>query len=50
VGRALIEGIAHAAKERGAGRVYWHTQQYNGAARSLYDQVGRPTSFVVYEM
>ncbi len=30
--------------------VYWHTQQYNGRARSLYDQVARPTSFVVYEM
>ena len=30
--------------------VYWHTQQYNGRARSLYDLVGRPTSFVVYEM
>jgi GNAT superfamily N-acetyltransferase len=50
VGRALFAEIAQAAKERGAGRVYWHTQQYNGPARSLYDQVGRPTSFVVYEM
>jgi GNAT superfamily N-acetyltransferase len=50
VGRALFDGIARAAKEHGAGRVYWHTQQYNGAARSLYDRVGRPTSFVVYEM
>ena len=35
---------------RGGRRLYWHTQQYNGRARSLYDQVGRPTSFVVYEM
>ena len=50
VGRSLFAEIARAAKERGAGRVYWHTQQYNGPARSLYDQVGRPTSFVVYEM
>ena len=50
VGRSLFEEIQRAAKERGAGRVYWHTQQYNGAARSLYDQVGHPTSFVVYEM
>ncbi|HEX3334227.1 MAG TPA: GNAT family N-acetyltransferase [Acidimicrobiales bacterium] len=49
-GRRLLEGIERAAKERGAGRVYWHTQQYNGAARSLYDSVGRPTSFIVYEM
>ncbi len=50
VGRLLLEGIERAAHERGADRVYWHTQQYNGRARSLYDQVGRPTSFVVYEM
>ena len=35
---------------RGSDRLYWHTQQYNGRARSLYDQVGRSTSFVVYEM
>ena len=37
-------------RQRGAGRLYWHTQEYNGRARSLYDQVARPTSFVVYEM
>ena len=39
-------------RDRAGGRhqVYWHTQQYNGRARSLYDQVGQPTSFVVYEM
>ncbi len=39
-----------AAAARGTSRVYWHTQQYNGRARSLYDVVGHPTSFVVYEM
>jgi GNAT superfamily N-acetyltransferase len=50
VGRALLEAVGRGARERGADRVYWHTQQYNGRARSLYDQVGRPTSFVVYEM
>jgi GNAT superfamily N-acetyltransferase len=50
VGRALMEAVKVAAQERGAPRVYWHTQQYNGRARSLYDVVGRPTSFVVYEM
>ena len=48
-GRALLDAVRRAADERGADRVYWHTQQYNGPARSLYDQVGRPTSFVVYE-
>ena len=50
VGRALLEAVQQAATERGAPRVYWHTQEYNGRARSLYDMVGRPTSFVVYEM
>ena len=50
VGRALLEAVKEAASARGADPVYWHTQQYNGRARSLYDQVGRPTSFVVYEM
>jgi GNAT superfamily N-acetyltransferase len=50
LGRALLEEAKRASEERGAGRLYWHTQQYNGRARSLYDQVGRPTSFMVYEM
>jgi GNAT superfamily N-acetyltransferase len=49
VGRVLLNAVRRAARDRGADRVYWHTQQYNGRARSLYDQVGRPTSFVVYE-
>src|SRR6516225_6995 len=39
LGRALLDAVRRAADERGADRVYWHTQQYNGPARSLYDQV-----------
>jgi GNAT superfamily N-acetyltransferase len=50
VGRDLLVAAKEAAVAHGADRLYWHTQQYNGRARSLYDQVGRPTSFVVYEM
>ena len=50
VGRTLLEQAKRASVDRGAGRLYWHTQQYNGRARSLYDQVARPTSFMVYEM
>lgn len=49
VARRLIEATAAAARERGSERLYWQTQQYNGAARSLYDTVGQLTSFVVYE-
>ncbi len=48
-GRALIEGIYAEADRRNADHVYWHTQQYNAPARSLYDAVGHATSFVVYE-
>ena len=50
IGRALLLAVKEAGTERGAHQAYWHTQQYNGRARSLYDQVGQPTSFVVYEM
>jgi GNAT superfamily N-acetyltransferase len=49
VARALFEAVYEQARERNVERVYWHTQQYNGAARSLYDTVGELTSFVVYE-
>jgi GNAT superfamily N-acetyltransferase len=48
--QALLEQAKHGSEARGARQLYWHTQQYNGRARSLYDRVGRPTSFVVYEM
>lgn len=49
IGRRLIEAVYAFADELGAGRVYWLTQEYNAPARSLYDTVGRRTSFVVYE-
>jgi GNAT superfamily N-acetyltransferase len=49
IGEALFEAIYAHAREQGAADVYWHTQQFNGPARSLYDTVGRLTSFVVYE-
>jgi GNAT superfamily N-acetyltransferase len=41
--------VARQARGRGVERVYWHTQEFNGAARSLYDSVGQLTSMVVYE-
>lgn len=49
VAKSLIDGAAGVARERGVERMYWHTQQFNGAARSLYDTVGKLTSMVVYE-
>lgn len=47
--RALLEAVFAEAERRGADRMYWETQEFNGAARSLYDQVAHRTSFVIYE-
>ena len=49
VAKALISAAFEEAAGGGATRTYWHTQQYNGPARSLYDQVGHLTSFIVYQ-
>ena len=37
------------ARGLGAETLYWHTQAFNGRARSLYDTVGQLTSHVHYE-
>ena len=50
VARALIDAVVAEARAHGAGEVYWHTQEFNGRARSLYDQVGELRSWVVYEV
>ncbi len=48
VAQTLFHAVYAMARERGIEHVYWHTQQYNAPARSLYDQVGQLTSFIVY--
>jgi GNAT superfamily N-acetyltransferase len=48
--RALIEQVADAARERGAQRLYWHTQEGNARARALYDQVARHRGFICYDV
>jgi GNAT superfamily N-acetyltransferase len=47
--RALIETAGDHARAAGAETLYWHTQAFNGRARSLYDTVAQLTSFVHYE-
>jgi GNAT superfamily N-acetyltransferase len=49
VGQALIEAVVGEGRRRRAGRIYWHTQEFNGPARSLYDQLAHRTSFIVYQ-
>jgi len=49
IARRLIEAVYAFADESEAASVYWHTQEYNAPARSLYDTLARRTSFVVYQ-
>jgi GNAT superfamily N-acetyltransferase len=49
VGQALIEAVVGEGRRRHASRIYWHTQEFNGPARSLYDQLAHRTSFIVYQ-
>jgi len=47
-GRGLILACEEAARKAGAARLYWTTQEFNGAARSLYDTIVPRSSFIVY--
>jgi GNAT superfamily N-acetyltransferase len=46
--KALILACEERAKAKGAFRLYWQTQEFNGAARSLYDTITPRSSFIVY--
>jgi GNAT superfamily N-acetyltransferase len=46
--KKLILTCEEKAKEKGAFRIYWQTQEYNAAARSLYDTIVPRSSFIVY--
>ncbi|MEX0591272.1 MAG: GNAT family N-acetyltransferase [Xanthobacteraceae bacterium] len=48
IGRALIEAVEKAAREVGASRVYWLTQESNAAARALYDKLADRSGFIQY--
>jgi GNAT superfamily N-acetyltransferase len=48
--RALIAGVADAARSRNAIRVYWLTHETNATARRLYDRVAKYTGFVRYDL
>ena len=48
-GRALIERVAAAARERGCPRLYWTTKEDNLRARRLYDHIARFNGFIRYD-
>lgn len=49
VGRALINAVHQAARDADIPNVYWHTQEFNYAARTLYDKLATRTPFIMYE-
>ncbi len=49
VAQALIVQVAHAARARGAVRLYWGTHQSNARARRLYDRVATHHGFIRYD-
>jgi GNAT superfamily N-acetyltransferase len=49
VARALIEAVAGKAREQGALRCYWQTQEHNAVARALYDRIGKFNGFIRYD-
>lgn len=48
LGRALIEAVYQAAREKGASRVYWLTHETNAQARALYDTLADRPGFIQY--
>ncbi len=50
VARVLIEAVADAARDRGAQRLYWTTQEHNTIARALYDSIARFNGFIRYDL
>ncbi len=47
-GRALIEAVEGAARDKGCARMYLATQEVNTTARSLYDKIMTLAPFVQY--
>jgi GNAT superfamily N-acetyltransferase len=46
--RALIAAVEAEAREAGASRLHWLTQDHNQTARALYDQVAERSGFIQY--
>lgn len=48
LGRKLIEAVYDKAREAGASRVHWLTQNENATARLLYDRIADNSGFMQY--
>ena len=50
LGRALLDDLVGIAKARGWHRLYWHTDEGNSRARSLYDSYVQPDGHIRYRL
>ena len=50
IGRRLVEHLVKLGRERHWASIYWHTQDANIAARSLYDSIASTSGFVRYRL
>ena len=50
LGRALLDDLFALARARGFGRIYWHTDEGNARARSLYDSYAPADGHIRYRM
>jgi GNAT superfamily N-acetyltransferase len=48
LGRALIAAVEAKAREAGASRLHWLTQEGNAVARALYDKLAERSGFIQY--
>lgn len=50
VGRQLIAAVVEVARGRQAAVVYWQTEEFNGAARRLYERIAKRSPFIRYQI
>ena len=48
IGRKLIAAVEQVARNAGANRIHWLTQEGNTDARALYDKVAQRSGFIQY--
>ncbi len=50
IGRRLIAAVTEISRKKGAGVLYWQTEEFNGTARRLYERVAKRAPFVRYNI
>ncbi len=50
IGRRLIAAVTEKSRAKGAGVLYWQTEEFNGTARRLYERVAKRAPFVRYNI